>query len=80
MLDKEFAYFKDHQKELYRQYPGKFLVIIGEEVKGAYDSIGEAYNEASEKYELGTFLIQECLEGKEAYTQTYHSRVILHAK
>jgi hypothetical protein len=75
-LKKEFEFFKDHQDELVAKYRGKFLVIKGEgEVVDAYDTQLEAYHNAKEKYELGTFLIQECLPGKEVYTQTFHSRV-----
>jgi hypothetical protein len=76
MLEKEFNYFLSNQSKLVKQYGGKFIVIIGESVVGDYDSYEEALFESKEKYELGTFLIQECTEGEDAYTQTFHSRVI----
>ena len=77
MLDKEFQYYKDHQKELVRLYDGKFLVIVDEEVKSVHDSGLDAYVSAEATYPPGTFLIQECSAGEESYTQTYHSpRVI----
>ena len=76
MLDKEFKYFLDNQDELVRKYKGKYIVIIGEEVVGTYSSELDAYNESVKKYELGTFLIQQCLPGVDTYTQTFHSRVI----
>ena len=75
-LQKEFEYFKKHQKELVEKYEGKFLVIKDEAVQGAYSTELEAYNESQKKFELGTFLIQQCLPGQESYTQTFHSRVI----
>lgn len=77
MLDREFEYFLSHQAELVREYGGKFLVIVGEEVVGAYDSAEEAYFKAQEEYELGTFLIQQAVPGEEAYSQIFHSRVLL---
>lgn len=77
MLKQEFQYYLDHQPELVAQHVNKYIVIRGQEVVGAYSSQIEAYNEASSKYELGTFLIQHCLAGKESYTQTFHSRVVL---
>lgn len=76
MLDKEFQYFIDQQKELVKKYNGKFIVIIGHQVVGAFNTIAEAYDHASEKYEDGTYLIQECIPGEKAYTQNFNSRVI----
>lgn len=74
-LQKEFEYYIAHQDELVREYDGKFLVIKDEEVRGVYDSEMAAYKAASEEYELGTFLIQQCIPGDAAYSQTFCSRV-----
>ena len=76
-LLRELAFYKVHQDELLRQYKGKFLVIKNEVVIDAFDSESDAYQAAREKFELGTFLIQECTPGKESYTQNFHSRVII---
>jgi ERCC4-type nuclease len=75
MLDKEFDYYLEHQNELLKKYNNRFLVIIGDEVVGDYDSHEQALYNSMEKYELGTFLIQECTEGDSSYTATFHSRV-----
>lgn len=74
-LEKEFQYYIDHQDELVEKYGGKFVVIKGDEVLGAYDSEIEAIEETTKEHELGTFLVQKCEAGEENYTQTYHSRV-----
>jgi hypothetical protein len=76
MLEKEFKYYIDNQKELVANFNNKFLVIIGEKVVGAYDSDEEAYFKSIEKFEEGTFLIQFCEEGDTSYSQTFHSRVV----
>ena len=76
MLDKEFKYYLDNQSELVKKYNGRFIVIIGETVVGDYESYEHALFESMKQYEMGTFLIQECTEGDEAYTQTFHSRVV----
>lgn len=76
MLDREFTYFRAHQQELVEQYPNKFLVIKGDEIIGVYNSEIEAYQESQKTNALGTFLIQQSKAGKEAYTQTFHSRAI----
>ena len=76
-LTKELEYFKQHQQELVQKYEGNFLVIKDQSIQGIYDSEMEAYTEAKKKFELGTFLIQQCLPGQESYTQTFNSRVAL---
>jgi hypothetical protein len=75
-LTKEFEYFKEHQEELIHKYEGRFIVIRNQKVVGDYESEIEAYNSAKEQFELGTFLIQQAVPGTDAYTQTFHSRVL----
>ena len=75
MLEKEFKYFVNRHDDLVSLYNGKYLVIKGEAVVGAFDSEIDAYCDAVDKFTLGTFLIQKCTPGNEAYTQTFHSRV-----
>lgn len=43
MLDKEFKYHLDHQEELIPLYDGKYIVIMGNQVVGAYDNREDAY-------------------------------------
>jgi hypothetical protein len=74
-LEKEFDYYLKHQAELVKKYSGKYIVIKGEQVIGAYASEIEAVQKSSEAHELGTFLVQKCEPGKDSYTQTFHSRV-----
>jgi hypothetical protein len=75
LLVKEFNYYLRHQAELVKKYKGKVIVIKNCEVIGVYDSEKDAFLETSKKHKVGTFLIQKCIPGPEAYTQTYHSRV-----
>jgi len=74
-LEIEFAWYREHQEELVHLYNGKFVVIKGCKVLGAFDSELEAVKEATKENELGTFLVQKCEPGTDSYTQTYHSRV-----
>jgi len=77
MLEREFKYFKENHDTLYREYPNKYLVIQGDNVITSKDTFEEALNEAIRKgLEVGSFMVQLCSEGEEAYTQTFHSRVI----
>jgi len=74
-LEREFHYYLAHQNELVQKYNGKFIVIKGTTVLGAYDSEWEAVQETRKTHELGTFLVQKCELGEASYTQTYFSRV-----
>ena len=76
MLDKEFKYFVDNQKELVKKFNGRYIVIKGERVIADYTTEIEAYTETQKEHQLGTFLIQLCTPGEDTFTQTYHSRVI----
>jgi len=74
-LENEFNYYLDHQDEFVKQYNGKFIIIKGDKILGAYDTELEAIEQASKMERLGTFLVQKCEQGKASYTQNYHSRV-----
>ncbi|MBA7571037.1 hypothetical protein ES708_12793 [subsurface metagenome] len=76
-LEKEFKYYLEHQDELVKKYNGKFIVIKNREVIGAFDSELEAIKKTAAKHELGTFLVQKCERGSQAYTATYHSRIAI---
>lgn len=76
MLSEEFNYYVNNLDDLLPKYLGKFIVIKGQEVICAFDSEAEAYVDVVNSNELGKVLIQQCLPGKENYTQTFHSRVI----
>ena len=74
-LEKEFKYYLAHQEELIKKYNGKFVVIKGIKMLGAYDSVEEAIKETTKIHKLGKFLVQKCEPGSSAYTQVFHSRV-----
>jgi hypothetical protein len=77
MFDIELAYFIAHQDELVAKYLGKTLVLQGEAVLGVYETPLEAYVEALKQFKLGTFMIQPCEPGTEAYTVTVYSAAAL---
>jgi hypothetical protein len=76
-LNLEFDYYLKHQDELVKEYNGKFIVIKGQKVIGAYDSELDAVQKTAEQHEMGTFLVQKCEPGSQSYTQIYHSRVAI---
>lgn len=75
MLEKEFQYYLANQSELAQKYNGKFVVIKGESVIGAYNSEADAYFITLKTEPIGTFLIQFCSSSTESHSQTFHSRV-----
>jgi len=75
-LEREFHYYLAHQDELVRKYNGKYIVIQETTVLGAYNSEWEAVQEMTKQgYELGTFLVQRCEPGEDAYTVTFPAEV-----
>ncbi len=75
-LNKEFKYFLANRIGLFKQYPDKFLLIQGESVKGSFDTFDKAIDWAtSNNFVLGEFLIQQCTESEDGFTQKFNSRV-----
>lgn len=75
MLQSEFNYFLQNQKELVDKYAKKTIVIKDQKVIGVYDTYTEAYFETSKILPLGSFLIQRCDTTTTAHTHVFHSRV-----
>ncbi len=72
MFKTELDYFISRQEEIVEEHFGKFLVIKGREIVGVYETALEAYIEAQKEHPLGTFMIQPCQPGPQAYTVTIH--------
>lgn len=70
MFDKELAYFIAHQEELVERFRGTILVLRGEQVVGAYPTPLEAFVAARQRFPEGTFMLQPCEPGVNAYTAT----------
>ena len=73
MLQDELDFFIGNQDELVRKHRGKVLVLRNREVVGVFDTPLEAYLDAESRYEPGTYAIQRCTPGPEAYTVTIAS-------
>lgn len=73
MFETELGYFIANQEQLVKQYEGMTLVLQGEAVVGVYDDPLNAYLNAVKEHEPGTFMIQPCTAGADAYTVTITS-------
>jgi hypothetical protein len=74
-LHEEFQYYLTHQPQLVEQYNGRVVVIKDHQVLGAYDTEFQAFQETSKQHKPGTFLIQLCTPGPDAYTQIFHRAI-----
>ena len=63
-LEIERRYMDSHKDELLKLYGGKILVISGEQVTGAFDTIEEALQGAVEKHGLSDVLIRRPSEAQ----------------
>lgn len=80
MFDRELQFFIRNQDSLVASYRDKILVLRGEEVVGVYENALDAYVDATEKYLPGTFMIQPCAEGSDAYTVTITSHALCNVR
>lgn len=78
-LETERKYLDLHKDELLKQYGGKILVISGEQVTGAYDTIEEALQGAASQHGLKNVLIRRPSEAQIEFTAPALSLGILHA-
>jgi len=73
MLDREFKYYIENQDMLVSKHNGQHIVIVEENVIGAFESVGEAFTFALENgHKPGSFMIQLCGPGVENYTMDQH--------
>lgn len=77
MFLEELDFFKAHQDELVRKHKGKVLAIKGQTVIGAYPDALIAYLEAQKEHQVGTFMLQPCEPGPEAFTVTISSTKLI---
>ena len=80
MFQEELKFFQQNQNSFVSQYFGKILVIKGNILLGIYDTALVALKETTKNYELGSFMIQPCIPGPDAYTVTINSLGIIGAK
>ena len=59
MLEVERAYFDRSIADLQVRFPGKFVVIKGEEVIGDFNTIQEALAEGARRFGLEGFLVRQ---------------------
>lgn len=64
ILEKERNYLDSHKDELLKQYGGKVLIISGEHVAGAFDTMDEALQDVGARYSQNSVLVRRATEAQ----------------
>jgi len=76
MFEKETFYYENNINALQEKYLGKYVVISGDRIIGAYDSDEQAYTSAMKaKCAPGAFMIKPITENPEDLIQRFASLV-----
>ena len=75
-FSEELNFFISNQENLVKDFQGKFLVLKGQKVIGVYPDALSAYIETQKEHPIGSFMIQPCVPGPEAYTVTLSSTIL----
>lgn len=70
MFETELDFFRAHQDELVAKYRGQILALQGQRVIGVYPTFFKACVETQKEHPLGTFALQPCEPGEEAFLPT----------
>ncbi len=65
-LAKEKAFLRRKQKTLAERYPGRYLLIRGEEVHGAFETYDEGVTAGVQVFGAGPFLVRSVLKPEDA--------------
>ncbi len=72
-----FRWFISNHDTLINLYKDKYVVIHNKEVVASSETLEQGIEKALDLgCELGSFIVQLCTEGDEAYTQKFYSRAI----
>lgn len=75
-FSEELDFFISNQEKLIKEFLGKVLVLKGKKVIGVYPNVLSAYIETQKELPLGSFMIQPCVPGPEAYTVIISSTIL----
>ena len=66
LLGAEKKYLKDNSDEFMKEYPGKYLLIKGTQVCGAFETSDEGVREGARIFGVGPFLVRSVLQPEDA--------------
>lgn len=65
-LGSEKEYLKANRDRFMREYPGKYLLIKGDQVSGAFETCDEGVKEGVRAFGIGPFLVRSVLQAEDA--------------
>ena len=65
-LEREKAYLRSNQTELAKNYPGKYLLLKGDAVRGAFETYEQGVAEGAKLLGAGPFLVRSVLRPDDA--------------
>ena len=66
----DFEYFISIYQDLYNKYGESFIALKNKKILGAFKTVNEAIQALSDKYKLGTYIVQKCNGDESGYTAT----------
>jgi hypothetical protein len=69
----DFRFFEENKSKLYEEYGHKYLAIKNKTVLGAFDTFDAAVKGALKSEQLGTFIIQECVNNDTDCMQVFQN-------
>jgi hypothetical protein len=79
-LEKELAAYEKMKADLLKTHNGKFVLIHGEELCGAFDTAENAYGEGVKRFGQEPFLIKKVAAQEEVYRNQALSLGLTHAR
>ena len=74
MLNTNFSFFLDNQKDLYSRYPKKFILIRDGKIEIVTDSYRDAFVYAVRNhFEQGSYIIQESAKDMDDVAENFYS-------
>ena len=67
-MTRQLEWFIEHQQQLCKKHCGKYLAIASCQVIGTYDDRAAAHSATRRDHKPGTFIIQHCIPGVDAYS------------
>ena len=64
-LRDEVQFYNDNKDSILSEHRGKYVVIVGKQLVGSYDSYHDAVIATVKNHKMGTFLIRQATEEEE---------------
>jgi hypothetical protein len=67
-LEVEIEFFEKQKAKLLSEHEGKFVVILGQQLQGAYDTVENAYNAGVQAFGDRQFLVRKVTSAEQDLT------------